>query len=481
MCKQKTTVFAGCVLFVSLTLCLSISMNEVAAQGDPALGPQTLTRSAAGKDNFTLTFAVPDQSAPYSLLLVNGADDGSRRVRKGWFTLNGQAILTPTQFNRSVGRLRVALRPSQQNELRIKLKGGAAGSFIRVLVEQTHASLLNDPADPSVDADLAGVGTPFSVTIDQGAHRAFISDRHWDSIIEMDVNLAEVTRWFNGVDGDPVPGNGGTTGLCFNDRDRSIVAVNGGGLADSRGSIAIVDSAGHGRVLPISYSGRGVQSLFLALNPENNVASFDGRYSDGRRAYFIDLTTSVTTARDETLDLSAPVFSPATDQFVYAADGEGSPPALFVYGSAAPFQRVKRINSSAPPGTEFDKLGINTVTGVVVAVNQKDAAVYLFDLTAGSEIARLPIRTGVVRYQAADVAVNSQSNTAVVVSRFIPLATVIDLTNRVVAAEIPLPPGTLPAGVAIDQALNRAVIGENGLSSNRRNGSILVLDLAPAR
>ena len=112
-----------------------------------------------------------------------------------------------------------------------------------------------------------------------------------------------------------------------------------------------------------------------------------------------------------------------------------------------------------------------------MAVNQRDSSVFLFDLAAGTEVARIPINTGPVGEPATDVAVNPLTNMAVITSRYIPRLTVINLATGLVTAEIPLPENTRTLGVAIDHQLNRAIISENGYSSSRRNGSIFVVEL----
>jgi DNA-binding beta-propeller fold protein YncE len=110
-------------------------------------------------------------------------------------------------------------------------------------------------------------------------------------------------------------------------------------------------------------------------------------------------------------------------------------------------------------------------------VNQQDGAVYLFDLAAGTQVARIPIDVGVVTFPSADVAINPATNMAVVVSNYIDRVAVIDLSTNLLIAEIPLPAGTRPLGVDVDRQLNRAIIAENGLASSMRNGTVLVVQL----
>jgi DNA-binding beta-propeller fold protein YncE len=148
-----------------------------------------------------------------------------------------------------------------------------------------------------------------------------------------------------------------------------------------------------------------------------------------------------------------------------------------VYDGTAPFHQVQKIPSSAPAGTAFEKLAINPNTNIAVVVNLPDRSASVFDLTAGIEIARIPIDVANGQYGGADVAINPTTNMAIVTSTFSTRLIVIDLNTKLVAWEIPLPAGSRPLGVDVDHQLNHAVIAENGLSSNTRNGSILVVQL----
>jgi DNA-binding beta-propeller fold protein YncE len=444
------------------------------AQG--GFGPETLVRGSGNKDNYTRAFSVSDTTGFFTLIVENGAD-GARTVKKGWVTLNGKELLNPGVFNRQFLKLSLAVHPRQVNELRIKLKGGEPGSFIRVAIEPSTSTVVNDPNDSGFDANQAGVGVPIGVAVDQTSHRAYVSDRFWDSIIEIDVQSARVTRWFRGLDGDLSPGNGATTGISWNSASNSIVAVNEGGSPNSVGSVAVVGPSGDARVIPLSYEGHNLNPYLVAVNPGNNVAAFSAFYSSGGRAYFCNLTSGAIVVRDEGVSLTAPAYNSLMDQFVYAANPSDGRPSLVVYNAVSPFQRLNRIASSAPAGTAFERLAINPVTNKLVAVNPRDSAVYLFDLSGGVELARIPFSAGNNPYPNADVAINTRTNMAAVISGNLDHVTVINLATQLVAAEIPLPSGSRPLGIGIDYTLNRAVIAENGLASTQRNGSVLVIDL----
>lgn len=445
--------------------------NDVLAQGDTGFGAELFTLDSR-KVTFIRTFTADNASAPYTLTLTNGAGDGSSRVKKGTITLNGETILGNGLINKSFARVVLAIKPQQQNEIKIKLKG-SAGSFLSISIEKTPSTLLNDPSSQE------RVGTPFTVAVDQASHRAYIADRSLDAILEFDIASATITRRFEGLDGDSTPGNGHTSGVSINSNTRTLVATNQGDSSADSGSLAIIalDSEAVNRI-PLSGSNDRITPFLGAVNPNSNTVAFDSLYAGNKRAYFLDIASGALSMRDEEVGLLAPAVNPSTNEFIFTA-GDGSP-SLIVYSALAPYRRIKRIISTAKAGTDFEKVAVNPATNIAVAVNQRDGSVYLFDLAEGRQIARIPIDAGEVEYASADVAINPETNMAVVVSNFVDRVIVIDLVTKVVAMEIPLPKGTLPLGVGIDHQLNRAVITENGFGSSTRNGSILVVQL-PAR
>jgi DNA-binding beta-propeller fold protein YncE len=468
--------------FTAWLALVMLSINSTArAQSGASFGPETFTRVNPGKDNYTRNFNATNTSIPYTLTITNGASDGSQRVRKAWLIFNDQLLLDPTLLNSSVPRITLAIHPQQQNVFRLKLKGGDVGSFVRLSIEPARTVLLRDLSDPNLDANQAGVGTPFSVAIDQATHRAYVSDRYRDSVIEMDITQALIISRFTDIDGDSTPGDGGTSGICFSASSKILVAVNEVTQPDSSGSLAVIDTnIGSVRTFPILIPGEVIHPKFVAVNTDGQIAAFDALYNPtDRHAYFMNLSTGALSRRDDTFSLIAPVFNPATNEFVYLGSDMGARPVLVVYSATPPFQRVKQIDSSATAGTTFDRLAINPVTNIAVAVHLLDSSVYLFDLTAGTEIARIPIILGQANRSEAfvDVAINPDTNMAVVISKLADRISVVNLTTKLVAAELPLPPGVHPLGVGIDRQLNRAVIAENGLASSNRNGTVLVAEL----
>ena len=446
-------------------------------QSGAGFGPETFTRgSASNKDNFSRLFTVADASIPYTLSIQNGNEDGTSRVRKGWITLNGETLLSPPLIGNQRGHLILAVHPQQQNELDIKLKGGAAGSFLVISLQPTPSTVLNNPSDPGFDLREEGLGTPYGVAVDQASHIAYVADRFYDTVFAFDIAGARIVNSFKGIDGDQTNGDGGTTGISFVP-GMGIVAVNEGEQG-AGGSISMVDPAsGSVHMIRLASSGAFLHPSYSAVNPANHTAAFSVLYDSGRHAYMLDLATGALTVQNADMEPTPPAFNSASNQFVFGAADTRMSPALLVYNAVQPFQLVRRIDSSAPAGTEFEKVAVNPQTNIAVAVNQQDGAVYLFDLTAGAQVSRIPIDVGVVTFPSADVAIDPDTNLAVVVSNYIDRAAVIDLSTNLLIAEIPLPAGTRPLGVDIDHQLNRAIIAENGLASSMRNGTVLVVQL----
>ncbi|MEW6206799.1 MAG: hypothetical protein AB1631_00425 [Acidobacteriota bacterium] len=450
-------------------LCLIAAASHTAL-AQTSFGPETFTLTSK-RANITRNFSVSNTAIPYTLTLANGRDSETR-IKKGKVILNGKEILSKKVFSSKFARLVVAISPAQQNELTISLKG-REGSFATISIEPTPNALVNDPSSQQ------GIGYPYCVTVDQATHRAYVTDRHLDSILEFDVAQAQITRSFSGIDGDQTVGNGATAGAHFNPGSRAIVAVNEGTTNDPIGSLAVLDLAtGSINVTQLLDSGNNLNPVYVAVNPGSNVAAFNARYnSRGRRAYFFQLATGTISSRGENMTLTGVAANEMTNQFVFTGADSNSAPALFLYSALAPFQRIKKIDSTARAGTNFERIAVNPATNIAVAVNQRDGAVFLFDLESGNQTARIPINVSDVGEPSADVAINPETNLAVVVSRYTPRVSVISLTTKLVMAELLLPEGARPLGIGIDNQSNRALISENGLSSTERNGSLLVLQL----
>jgi hypothetical protein len=472
---RKTTIFiAVFALFISLMSAVHLPYQNVRAQSsDFTFGPENFVKSGVGKTKYTRSFSASNTLIPYTLTVVNGDGNGSQFVKKATITLNGQDLVT---LNKSSRTFVLAVRLQSQNDLSLVLKSPNPDGFVKISIEPTRTTLLNDPNDSNFDSSQAGIGYPVGVSVDSASHHAYIADAGNDAIVEFDLNDARVVRTFDNVDGNSVSGDSRTSGVCVNPGSRNIVAVspadsNAGG--DGMLSIINLDS---GSVRTVSQG--NVHPFSVASNANTNTAAFTALFNpNNKRAYFLDISSGTVTTRDESVSLFAVANNPITNEFVFTtSDGSGRS-TLFVYEARAPFRRLKEIATSARANTIFDKIAINPSNNFAVALNLREGAVFVFDLAAGQELARIPIRVVKTEFAEGDIAVNPETNMAVVLNKGLNVLYVIDLATLVLRAELPLPDGSSPVGVGVDRQLNRAAVTETGFSGGSHNGSVLVVQL----
>jgi DNA-binding beta-propeller fold protein YncE len=471
---RKTTVFIGVfTLFISLMSSVHLPSQNVRAQSsDSIFGPENFVKSGVGKTRYTRSFSAPNTLIPYTLTVINGDGNGSQFVKKATITLNGQDLVT---LNKSSRTFVLAVRLQSQNDLSLVLKSPTPDGFVKISIEPTRTTLLNDPNDANFDSNQAGIGYPVGVSVDSASHRAYIADAGNDAIVEFDLNDARVVRTFDNVDGNSISGDSRTSGVCVNPGSRNIVAVspadsNAGG--DGMLSIINLDS---GSVRTVSQG--NVHPFSVASNANTDTAAFTALFNpNNKRAYFLDIASGTVTTRDESVSLYAVASNPITNEFVFTAT-DGSRNTLFVYEARAPFRRLREVATSARANTIFDKIAINPSNNLAVALNLREGAVFVFDLAAGQELARIPIRVVKTEFAEGDIAVNPETNMAVVINKGLNVLYVIDLATLVLRAELPLPDGSSPVGVGVDRQSNRAAITETGFSGGSHNGSVLVVQL----
>lgn len=470
---RKTTVFIAIfAFFISLLAALPLPPQKVRAQSEVAFGPENFSKNGEGKTRYTRTFNAADTLIPYTLTAVNGDGNGSQLVKKATITLNGQEIVTLTKGLRTFV---LSVRLQSQNSLSLLMKGPSAG-FVKISIEPTRTTLVNDPGDADFDSRQAGIGYPVSASVDSASHRAYIADAARDAIIEFDVNEARVTRIFDNVDGTATLGDSGTSGVCVNPGARTMVAVNPADTSSGGNGTLSVINLDNGSVRMVSQG--SVNPFSVASNANTNTAAFTALFNpNNRRAYFLDIASNTVTTRDENLSLFAVANNSLTNEFVFTGSDGVNKNSLFVYEARAPFRRLKEIPTSARGNTLFDRIAINPANNFAVALNLREAAVFIFDLAAGQELARIPIRVLRSDFAEGDVAINAETNMALVVNKGLNILYVIDLATLVLRAELPLPNGINPIGVGIDQQLNRAVVTEAGFSGSSHNGSVLVVQL----
>jgi len=133
-------------------------------------GPQRFTRLTGQAVNDVRTFSLPaDASAPFGILVENGAPEGSNRVSSATIKLNGTDLFTPSDFNQNVSSLKKSVTLTATNTLEVKLTS-AAGSYLTITITATRSA--NQPELVSVAPARTTQGQVLSVTL-QGANT------HW--------------------------------------------------------------------------------------------------------------------------------------------------------------------------------------------------------------------------------------------------------------------------------------------------------------
>src|SRR5215813_2697669 len=137
-------------------------------------GPQRFTRLTGQPVNVVQTFSLPaDAIAPFSILVQNGAPEGSNRVSSATIKLNGTDLYTPGDFNQNVSSLTKSVTLTATNTLEVKLTS-AAGSYLTIAVTGTRPA--NQPTLVSVAPARTTQGQILTVTV-QGANTHWLTNQ----------------------------------------------------------------------------------------------------------------------------------------------------------------------------------------------------------------------------------------------------------------------------------------------------------------
>ncbi len=126
--------------------------TQATAQGQNSIvfGPETFTRNAGQPQVVTRNFSVQDPNQPYTLIIRSG-QNGEDRVSSAMISLNGAAVVVPSDFNKQTGLILKPVRLKQENTLSIKISG-QPGTFLTVTVKQGVApnqlTIIDSLTDP---------------------------------------------------------------------------------------------------------------------------------------------------------------------------------------------------------------------------------------------------------------------------------------------------------------------------------------------
>ena len=128
-------------------------------------GPTTYTRTAGAPNQFADTFTLPaGTTAPYTIHIVNGNADGTKRVSSGTIKLNGIQIARPNDFGQNVAVIDRAVTLQTNNTLEVRLPS-APGSVLTITVLDTGAGSQPTAMTPNPLNLAAGTTGTLTVTL----------------------------------------------------------------------------------------------------------------------------------------------------------------------------------------------------------------------------------------------------------------------------------------------------------------------------
>ncbi|MBP8116176.1 MAG: IPT/TIG domain-containing protein [Nitrospira sp.] len=125
----------GVVLALAFTLVTSLPLHAQTV----LFGPTQYTRTAGPPNQFTATFALSaGTTAPYTIHIVNGNADGTKRISSATIKVNGLQVAGPGDFGQNVAVIdrTVSLQPTNTLEIRLT---SAPGSLLTISLLDTSA------------------------------------------------------------------------------------------------------------------------------------------------------------------------------------------------------------------------------------------------------------------------------------------------------------------------------------------------------
>ncbi|MBI4003105.1 MAG: Ig-like domain-containing protein, partial [Nitrospira defluvii] len=150
-------------IFLAISL---VGMGVGALQAQTVLfGPTQYTRTAGPPNQFTDTFTLPaGTTAPYTIHIVNGNADGTKRISSATIKLNGLQVVGPSDFGQNVAVIDRAVSLQPTNTLEIRLTS-APGSFLTISVLDTGAGSQPTALTPNPLTLTAGATATLTTTL----------------------------------------------------------------------------------------------------------------------------------------------------------------------------------------------------------------------------------------------------------------------------------------------------------------------------
>lgn len=148
------------LLAVVLLAFLIASAVPAMAAEEGLFGPTTYTRTSGPPNQFSETIALPPTlTAPFRLQVQNGNPDGTNRVSSATITLNGTAVVTPTDFNQQVAAFDKAVTLQPSNTFQVRLTSLPGSFLILSLYASIPPPTLTSLLPPSLPITAGGTGT----------------------------------------------------------------------------------------------------------------------------------------------------------------------------------------------------------------------------------------------------------------------------------------------------------------------------------
>lgn len=126
-------------------------------------GPQRFTRLTGQPVNVVVNFSLPaDAVAPFSILVENGAPNGSNRISSATIKLNGTTLYSANDFNQNVATLTKPVTLTTANTLEVRL-ASSPGSYLTITFKATR--MASQPTLDSVSPARTTQGQTLNVTL----------------------------------------------------------------------------------------------------------------------------------------------------------------------------------------------------------------------------------------------------------------------------------------------------------------------------
>ena len=153
-CWERLISVPG-VIFICLLMPLMVQ-----AQGGPHVlfGSEQLVRTSGSPDVFQRSFSVPTfVGEPFSLRIVNGNPDGSKRVEdaisSGRVQIDGVEVVSPNDFNQTTANIDKMLTALAVGDHTLEVEiGSSPGSFITLTIEAELIDITPPVVTPPTDS-----------------------------------------------------------------------------------------------------------------------------------------------------------------------------------------------------------------------------------------------------------------------------------------------------------------------------------------